>query len=255
MRLLLSLLLLLAACDPSLNDDDDTAGDDDDATADDDDATDDDDDTLADDDDTLADDDDTAPGDDDDVSNDDDDFVPCVDDVVALGPDEVSALGFSGSDVLDPIAGPLSAPATWTETELETEVSFAVTPDGAPLFHDLSMPPNPPPDGPDYQCLDWLELPVSIAFSSADGAFDEVVVTSLRIMEDGGPWMEEELDWQNLVGTFAWTDFDPADWDTVGLSVSNGWDETTMQGQVSMSASRELPNGLGEGMVGPVLRW
>ena len=61
MRLLLLLALLLPACTPSLNnDDDDAVGDDDDATGDDDDATGDDDDATGDDDDATGDDDDSV---------------------------------------------------------------------------------------------------------------------------------------------------------------------------------------------------
>ena len=76
-RLLCVLLLLLgAACAPSLGDDDDATGDDDDATGDDDDDDDDDDATPGDDDDD--DDDDDATGDDDDSAGDDDDSGgPC----------------------------------------------------------------------------------------------------------------------------------------------------------------------------------
>ena len=257
MRTSLAFLLLLAACTPSLNDDDDVAGDDDDVAGDDDDATDDDDASTDDDDDASTDDDDVLPDDDDFVpdDDDDDDLAPCMDDVTVLDPADVSALGFSAADVMGPIEGPLTASGEWTASGVPTQVTFAVAMDGAPLFHDLSMPPNPPPNGPDYQCLDWLEVPVAVDFSSADGAFAETIASGLRVMEWGGPWLDAELDWQNLAGTFVWTEIDPAEWDQVGLSLSNGWDGSVMTGQVSMYASRELPSGIGEGMVGPVLLW
>ena len=84
--LLAALLLLpLAGC-PSSGDDDDSAGDDDDATGDDDDATGDDDDATGDDDDATGDDDD-ATGDDDDATGDDDDSAGDDDDSTAVDAD------------------------------------------------------------------------------------------------------------------------------------------------------------------------
>ena len=248
MRYLLILLLLgLPACAPSLGDDDDATADDD-ATGDDD--------ETADDDDATGDDDDTSPGaDDDDIGDDDDDsWTPCDEVITALGPDEESPLGFSGDDVVAPIAGPLIATATWSGTGATTDVSFALSVSGDPLFHDLSEPEDPP-QGPDFQCLDWLEIPVTALFETADGGFDEILEGSLRQDEQGGPWLNAELDWENLGGTFVFTEIDPADWDEVGLDLSNGWVDTTMSGQVSLSASREPVGGVGEGMVGPVLMW
>ena len=68
--LFLCLLAPLAACPPTLNDDDDATGDDDDVTPDDDDVTADDDDVTPDDDDVTPDDDDVTPSDDDDLCSD-----------------------------------------------------------------------------------------------------------------------------------------------------------------------------------------
>ena len=250
MRLLLVFLLLLApACAPSLGDDD-TSDDDDTTDADDDDTTD------ADDDDTTADDDDT-PGDDDDIVGDDDDtgWEPCDEVISTLGPDEESPLGMSGADIVAGIAGPLTAPATWSASGASTDVSFALTQAGDPVFHDLSQPADPPPGGPDYQCLDWLEVPVTLLFATADGGFDETLSASLRQDEMGGPWLSADLDWSNLTGSFTFTEIDPTEWDEVGLDLSNGWTEATMDGQVQMFASRASSGGVSKGMVGPVLSW
>ena len=247
--LLLPLLVLLTpACAPTLGDDDDAA-DDDDATGDDDDSTTDDDDSTADDDDTV--------GDDDDVVGDDDDsgWEPCAEEVTTLEPDEESPLGVSGNEVVAPIAGPLSADATWSATGAPTTVSFAVSRSGDPVFHDLSQPEDPPEGGPDYQCFDWLEVPVLVLFSTDDGGFDETLSASLRIDEMGGPWLSAALDWEALGGTFTFTEIDPADWDEVVLDVGNGWSGAAMAGQVNMNASRDAGGGVGEGMVGPVLNW
>ena len=177
MRYLLILLLLgLAAGAAALGDDDDATADDD-ATGDDD--------ETADDDDATGDDDDTSAGDDDDDIGDDDDdsWTPCDEVITALGPDEESPLGFSGDDVVAPIAGPLIATATWSGTGATTDVSFALSVSGDPLFHDLSEPEDPP-QGPDFQCLDWLEIPVTADAPRSIFDWDTTELEARQIMID-----------------------------------------------------------------------
>jgi hypothetical protein len=244
------LLLPLAACVPTLGDDDDNAGDDD--TTDDDDATGDDDDATGDDDD-VVDDDDIA--DDDDSVGDDDDTWGCEESITKLGWSDESPLGFSGNDVLDLVAGPVSAEATWSALSATTQITYTVAGDGAVLFHDLSEGP-PPPGGPKMLCLDWLEVQAVVSFETADGVFDEAVAGSIMVQDGGVPSFWGELDPDSLSGSFDWSqipDFDPAEWDEVGINVSCQWTDGGLDGQIDMFASRTTAGGVSEAMIGPIL--
>ena len=166
------------------------------------------------------------------------------------------------------VAGPLTADATWTADSSSTTITLSVDLAGDPIFHDR----EPAPDtgatdtgfasgAPDYQCPDYLELPVSISFSTDDGAFDETVTGSIMAMDLSSLWATAELDWTALSGSYTFTEIDPTEWDSVSLSISAGWAGGDSSGQVDMSASRTVSGGsgsgtgMGEGMVGPVLRW
>ena len=207
-----------------------------------------------------------APGDDSGVVSGDGgmpDYQECDDSTATLASSDISALGFSADDVLTAVAGPSSASGTWTDGGAITTVTLAVSLSGAPVFHDRSptVDTGTGMEGPDSACPDWLEVPVSVTFATDDGAFDETLSASILAMELSSLWASSELDWTALSGTYTFTDIDPAEWDTVGLSLSAGWSGGATTGQVDMSASRSLSEdtgggvATGEGIVGPVLRW
>lgn len=189
------------------------------------------------------------------------DVIPCDDITSRLDPDEVSPLGFSGADVLTPIAAARTTAATWPEPprEGETTVTIAVAGNGDPTFHERSVSEDADTDAlsdADPACPDQLEVPVLVTFGSADGAFDEALPMSVWALTASDPVSGSvPLDVDALTGTYTIEEIDPSAWDDVELSFENTWGpDATLTGQVSISA-RRMVGDVGEGFVGPVLRW
>ena len=191
------------------------------------------------------------------------DYQACDDTTTVLAQDVASPLGFSADDVLVVVSGPASAAATWTDGGAGTTVTIGATLAGDVVYHDRSPVEDtggpedtgPAPGAPDDACVDWLEVPITMALATDDGAFDESVPASILAMDTGSLWASAELDWAALGGSYVFTEIDPSEWDSVSLSVSAGWSAGSLTGQVDMSASREISEDMGEGLVGPVLRW
>lgn len=187
------------------------------------------------------------------------DYIACEDTTTALDLADVSPLGFSGDDVLAMVAGPLSAAAEWSERAGAPTVTVSVMTAGTAIFHDLEPALDTggavaegAPDGP---CSDALELPVTVSFSTDDGAFAEHSTTAMWVTDLAYVSVGAALDPAALGGTFTFTEIDPAEWDSVTLDLSNSWTGDGITGQVSMQASREVGPNTGEGMIGPVLQW
>jgi hypothetical protein len=191
------------------------------------------------------------------------DYQACDDTTSVLTQDEPCPLGFSADDVLAVVAGPASASATWTDGGATTTVTIQALLAGEVLYHDRSPVEDtggpedtgPAMGAPDDGCPDWLEIPITLGLTTDDGAFDESVTASIMAMDTASLWASAELDWTALGGNYTFTEIDPSEWDQVSLSVSSGWSAGALTGQVDMSASREVSEDMGEGMVGPVLRW
>ena len=186
-------------------------------------------------------------------------YTGCDDTTSAVAADEVTALGFSANDVLTALTGPFSASAEWYDTHTTTTLSLAVSGDGDATFYDREVAVDTGSGGlgggADPQCSDELEVPVAIAFSTADGGFDEhisssVFATDLSSLSVGG-----DLDWTALGGSFTITSLDPSDWDTVTLSLEAVVAGGATTGEVRLSASKDTGGGSGMGQVGPVLLW
>lgn len=182
----------------------------------------------------------------------------CEDTTSTLTPSDMSALGFSGDDVLAALAGPFDSPAEYVAEEgrPDTTISIAITANGDPVFHDRepSGTTTLTWDGPVPACNDFLEVPVLVAFSSADGAFAESLPTSITAMELGNLSASSELDWTDLSGSFEFATIVPSEWDSVTLDLGTIL-VPELQGGVQVSANREIGPNTGEGLVGPVLRW
>jgi hypothetical protein len=186
--------------------------------------------------------------------------VQCEDATTTLAAGEASALGFSGEDVLAVVAGPTSLDAEWTDSGTTTAVTLALTLTGSPVFHDQTeivdtggYGVGADPEG--GWCPDYLEVPVTIQFSTADGAFAETLSGAIQATSTDSLSAGGELDYANLGGSYTLTEIDPAEWDDVSLSLNNAWSDGQVRGAVSLSATRELGGGVGEGLVGDVLRW
>jgi hypothetical protein len=191
------------------------------------------------------------------------DAQECSDTLTTLAMDEPCPLGFSADEVLAVVAGPVEASGTWTADGATVLVSLAASAGGAPIYHDRAPMDDtggpedtgPAMGAPDDACQDWLELPLDLVLITDDGAFDEVVSATMLAMDLAALWASAELDWAALGGSYTFDEIDPDDWDEVGLAVSAGWFEGLPTGQVDMSASRSVSDTMGEGLVGPVLRW
>ena len=191
------------------------------------------------------------------------DYNPCDEiSTTTLAADDASATGFSGLDILSQTAAITSSTASWTEGNApDTAIHIVVSSAGEPIFHDLeaSMDTGSPSQGSVSGCVDFLEQPVSIEFYTDDGAFSETVTSSINATDLDSISVGAEFDPNSLNGNFAFVDFDPTEWDTVGLRISNSWANGGFLGQINVEASREPDGDSGTlsatGMTGPVLRW
>jgi hypothetical protein len=191
------------------------------------------------------------------------DYQACDDTTSVLEQDVACALGFAADDVLAVVAGPASAPATWTDGGAVTTVTIGSSLAGEVVYHDRSPAADTGSSddtghatgAPDDACPDWLEVPITLTLTTDDGAFDESVAASILAMDTASLWASAELDWSALGGSYVFTEIDPDEWDEVSLGVSAGWSAGAMTGQVDMNASRTVSEDMGEGITGPVLRW
>lgn len=192
------------------------------------------------------------------------DGLDCDDVTTSLAFEADSPLGFAAADVADALVGETTVDAWMGPGPATISVTVGLSDLGAPTFHDLEpaedtdggsetdLPLGAPDAGP---CADYLEIPATVTFASGDGAFDETLAVALRALTPVDASAGADLDPDALEGTFTITEIDPDDWDEVSLSFSNSWGEGTVRGELYLSASRDLGGGMGEGFVGPVLRW
>jgi hypothetical protein len=134
-------------------------------------------------------------------------------------------------------------------------VSLSVVAAGDPVFHDRS-PADSGGSGTSASnaCPDTLEVPVSLSFSSGDGAFAEGVATALTVLDVNALSVSAPLDWTALSGSFAFVTIDPTAWDLVSLDLESTL-TPAVSGQVQVSATKDTGPSTGKGFVGPLLRW
>lgn len=178
------------------------------------------------------------------------DSVLCTDTATVVTADDAT-LGFSANDVLAPLGAPMVAAAEWVaeENRPDTVVTLTVAAAGDPILHDQE-----PVDAGSSGCTDALEVPVTVALRTDDGAFDEVLATSLFVTDPTFVSVGQALDWQALGGDFTFVTLVPADWDSVALDLSTTL-SATPEGGIQVSAERSTGPDTGEGLVGPLLRW
>jgi hypothetical protein len=192
------------------------------------------------------------------------DSLQCDDTPTELAFDADSPLGFSAADVAEALVGSRTVDAWMGEGPATISATVGLTDLGAPTFHDL----EPAEDADDLEdtdpelgapdagpCVDHLELPANAAFASGDGAFDETFAVRLRATTPSDAAAHHDLDPDALRGTYVVTGLDPDAWDEVSLSFVNTWGDDTVRGELLVSASRDLGDGVSEGFVGPVMRW
>lgn len=184
--------------------------------------------------------------------------IPCDETTTTISINDITDLGFSGQDIIDIINTPTSILANWVDDpNAFTMFTIEVTGAGDPIFHDLEVSGDT--GNSNGACTDYLEVPVILNFSTDDGAFDESPATTILVSDITLLSIGADLDPFNLNGSFVLTDIDPDEWDVITMDINNTWSGGGIQGQVNMSASRELSGDSGTlsgiGLVGPVLRW
>ena len=158
--------------------------------------------------------------------------------------DEVTPLGFSGTELLVTASGMRTQPGFWPETEAITplSVSIAAAEGAVAVFYDLEVPP-PSGAGPvpliAVVCEDRVEIEVDVDFSTEDGAFSEAGLSGLLSGDQADlASVSAALDPADLSGSWTPTGFDPADWDTWSISLEGELDAEVVQGAVAIQAER-----------------
>lgn len=154
-----------------------------------------------------------------------------------LGLDDDSPLGFSGADVLAVAGGEHTSTLRWAIGGT-TALTVDVVHDGTVKFVEYEWVDDSGQDIAALDCGDQLELGVTVSFATADGAFDESFVTRLDAVAGDAASLFEELDLDDLTGTYeVTTETDTSDYDdvTAWLTVdfaAAGW-SGTVEGQGS----------------------
>lgn len=145
----------------------------------------------------------------------------CQDAAVALAPDEVSPLGFSGEDWLAAVSGSFTAAGTWTVDGATTDVTVEVVPTGTVSFVDSE--PVYPTEGTvpaiGVVCEDRMEVSADVTVTTADGAFAEAFSGPFTGMTGAEGTARAELDPEALTGTWTTTGYDTSAADVVRLAV------------------------------------
>jgi len=154
----------------------------------------------------------------------------CEDEATPSTLEEVSPLGFSGSDILAFAAGTSEATFVWERREVaDTTLSLAIAEiDGARFVRSTAVYPE---DGEyaaiDVICDDRLEIDVSVDVETADGAFDESWQGILVALDADAASTSQVLDPDALGGSYDMdADIDVPDYDDRSL-----WVEIQLTGE------------------------
>lgn len=131
---------------------------------------------------------------------------------------DATPLGFTGQELTDLAVGDHAAVLTWAAGGT-TDLTVAVASDATTVqWRDMEWQD----DGSgmetmeyDTSCSDVLALPVTVGFTTADGAFAESWSLELLASVATEAQTYTELDLDALAGTYAVTEVDPADYDQV----------------------------------------
>lgn len=162
--------------------------------------------------------------------------------VVAL--DEVTALGFSAQDLLDLAQGQHDETFRWARDGSTTPMLLQVDFDAGEARYVDSVPVEDDANGvePDLAaiCESRVEVDVMIAFSTDDGAFDEVFSAPLTATSAARSELSTELDPDALTGTYDMdVDIQEPDYDERGLWLRAGFDTMGASGEVAGQISGE----------------
>jgi hypothetical protein len=156
-----------------------------------------------------------------------------------LAIDEVSALGFSGAEVL--------ALAQGTHESVLENADGTSSPLTVSVIYDKGevrfMDSEPVDDGSGIEfaigCTDWVEVDVSVSFSTADGAFAETWLLPVTAMdsstasfsEDGTPdSFSGSIDFSAMLG-------EPGSYDDASVFVEGAFDAVGPSGEIDLQTT------------------
>lgn len=122
------------------------------------------------------------------------------------------SLGFSGEDVLDFSEG---VHDNFMDTGSGTPVELII--DVIYNEDDLNLVET------DASCNDYLEIPVTIALSTANGLFNETWDVDLKAGDDESASFGFRLELEDINGSYVQTELNSADWNEIYIEVSGGF--------------------------------
>lgn len=154
--------------------------------------------------------------------------------------DATNPLGFAGQAIVDLAVKVHSATFTWAKDGATTELTLDVTTEATQVtWRDNEWQD----DGSGAEiamaaadCPDDLVLPVTVGFTTADGAFAESWDLELSAPAATEAGAYEELDLDALAGTYAVTEVDPTAYDAVRAFLELGFDAAGAWGVVDGQA-------------------
>lgn len=158
---------------------------------------------------------------------------------LAMGEDSV--LGFSGADVLALAEGEHAATLAWKKGG-STQATVTIASSGAQArYLEMAYVDDGSGIEPAIDCADVVEVDVTVAFATADGAFDESWTTKLAApLPDHAAW-STELDLDALQGSYTVTEVDPAAFDGVRAFLDIELDAGGVGGQITGQATSSSP--------------
>lgn len=175
------------------------------------------------------------------------DTPSCADTPTAITLEELSALGFSGADLLTLAEGEHVGTLTWypggdTEPadERDTPLLLTVRYDGGGVRHVASEAVYPEGDegAADIAivCEDRIEVDVTLAISTDDGGLDEVYALALASTDGLRATATVTFDHSTMGGSYQYTLDHPLDTDSVTHSLYAAFDEAGSGGEIVATA-------------------
>lgn len=190
----------------------------------------------------------------------------CEETRTPLAADEATPEGTLPSALIAAVGGERATTLAYDATGATTALTLAVTwTDGAIVWVDGTAAwvgdepedSGAPDDAPD--CEDRLEVAVTLAFTTADGAFAEALDAVLVGTAAEVGRIDLRVPWEDLAGAYVPTELDPAEWDEVSLAWAVNQSADATGGEIALSANRtgELEDGTAydEGYEEDMARW
>ncbi len=166
-------------------------------------------------------------------------YPVCVDTPTAVAPDDISPGGFSATDVLAVTTGPREETLTWHD-QTTTPLTLEVVSDGAGSQWIDSVA--------DYtgvsidigiECPSRLEIPATLDFATADGAFAEHFDVTLVARTVDAAELHVNLMDSALSGSFDPTDWPTDDYDSMEMGLNAAFDASGDSGTIAGSTLQD----------------